>query len=406
MAKSMSSETLFGIDHLLNSPDLLAHLKKHRVALVAHPASVTSKLIHSLDALYQGGVPLTCAFGPQHGLRGEKQDNMIESDDYFDPHVQIPVYSLYGKVRRPTSESMEKFDICLFDLQDVGTRIYTFLTTLRYMMEACAHHQRELWILDRPNPAGRPIEGMCLESGWESFVGAGRFPMRHGMTLGECALWLKNELHLKINMSVVQMQNYHPGRIHEWGWPQYWTWVNPSPNASNVSMTRAFPGTVMIEGTTLSEGRGTTHPLELLGAPNLDIQRILKNMNSMAPQWLEGCRLRPCYFEPTFHKHQNKLCEGFQIHVDGNCYKHDLFKPYRLVSLFFKSLRLEYSDYPIWRDFPYEYETERRAIDVINGGPRLREWVDSPQSTISDFEQWNRKDEESWNIERQEYLLY
>ena len=200
----------FGIDHLLALPERMAYLKQKRVSLVAHPASVTSQLIHSLDALHGAGIPLTCAFGPQHGLRGEKQDNMIESEDYVDPHIQIPVYSLYGKVRRPTAESMQQFNICLFDLQDVGTRIYTFLTSLRYMMEACAQHQRELWILDRPNPAGRPVEGMCLQSGWESFVGAGRFPMRHGMTLGECARWFQRELNLNLKLTVIPMQNYFP----------------------------------------------------------------------------------------------------------------------------------------------------------------------------------------------------
>jgi len=398
--------TKLGIDRIVTNKNLQAELANKKISLVAHPASVTSSLKHSLNALTDLKLQIVSAYGPQHGMRGEKQDNMIESDDYLDPETKIPVYSLYGKERRPSSSSVKDFDICLFDLQDVGTRIYTFLTTLRYMMEACNKEKKSLWILDRPNPAGRPVEGMLLRSGWESFVGAGPFPMRHGMTLGECALWFKKNLKMNIDLKIIAMEEYHPEQAPFYGWPAELSWVNPSPNAANPHMAKCFPGTVMLEGTHLSEGRGTTRPLELVGAPDIDIQKILKRMWSLAPQWMQGVILRTCYFEPTFQKHQKKLCQGFQLHVDHPHYKHDQFKPYRLISLFFKSLKQEYKDYPLWRQFDYEYEKERLAIDLINGSPLLREWVDDPSGTIGDFEKINAIDEKQWLEETREFLLY
>lgn len=398
--------TKFGIDVLLADKNLKSELTGKRLALVGHPASVTQSLEHSLNALIENKFNVVTAYGPQHGMRGEKQDNMIESDDYLDPELKIPVFSLYGTSRKPSSASLETFDVCLFDLQDVGTRIYTFLTTLRYMMEACAQTKKPLWVLDRPNPAGRPIEGMTLRSGWESFVGAGPFPMRHGLTLGECALWFKEYLKLELDLRVIKMENYFPNKSPYCGWPDSLSWVNPSPNAATPHMAKCFPGTVMIEGTHLSEGRGTTHPLELLGASDIDIQKILNRMHSLAPQWMKGCIIRTCYFEPTFHKHSKKLCQGFQMHVDHPAYKHEEFKPYRLISLFFKALRQSIPDYPIWRKFDYEYESDRLAIDLINGSPILREWVDDSESSIGDFEAINSKDEKQWADDIKQFLLY
>ncbi|MEY4616048.1 MAG: hypothetical protein RJB66_1008 [Pseudomonadota bacterium] len=395
-----------GIDQLLTNSELKDQLKNKKLAFVGHPASVTKDLTHSLNALVEQKFNVVCAYGPQHGMRGEKQDNMIESEDYLDPELKIPVFSLYGSSRRPSEESLKLFDICLFDLQDVGTRIYTFLTTLRYMMEGCAKAKKALWILDRPNPAGRPIEGTLLREGWESFVGAGPFPMRHGMTLGECALWFKDFLKLDIDLKVIKMQDYNPDAAPYFGWPSELSWVNPSPNAATPHMAKTFPGTVMIEGTHLSEGRGTTHPLELLGASDIDIHRILKKMKTLAPEWTQGCIIRACYFEPTFHKHQKTLCQGFQIHVDHPTYNHYQFKPYRLVALFFKALRLEYPGYQIWKQFAYEYEHDRLAIDLINGSPLLREWVDDKNGTVADFEKANLIDERAWKESTAKYLLY
>ncbi len=397
-----------GIDRLLSDPSLRRPLAGCRVALLAHPASVTQDLTHSLDALAScGDITLSAAFGPQHGLRGDKQDNMIESADFEDPVLRIPVFSLYGTVRRPTPQMMSTFDTMLVDLQDVGCRIYTFITTLRYVLEEAARHAKSVWVLDRPNPAGRPIEGLRLRPGWESFVGAGALPMRHGLTLGELARWFVHTLRLDVDCQVVAMEGWSPSRPPGYGWPLgERSWVNPSPNAASLSMARCYPGTVMIEGTTLSEGRGTTRPLELLGAPDIDSTAVLSEMHALAPQWLRGCRLRACWFEPTFHKHAAKLCAGIQIHVDDPGYDHEAFRPWRLVALALKALRRLRPDYPTWRDFPYEYETDRLAFDLINGGERLRSWIDDPAAVPSDLDALALPDERSWQEERRSVMLY
>ena len=241
---------------------------------------------------------------------------MLFRSDFDDPILKIPVFSLYGEVRRPSGQSMHTFDTILVDLQDLGCRIYTFITTLRYVLEAAAKHGKAVWVLDRPNPAGRPVEGFTLREGWESFVGAGPMPMRHGLTMGELGHWFVATLGLDLDYRVIPMQGWQPEAAPGFGWPLgERSWVNPSPNAPNLSMARAYAGTVMLEGTTLSEGRGTTRPLELFGAPDLDIPRLLRDMHALAPQWLRGCVLRECWFEPTFHKHVGRLCAGVQIHV-------------------------------------------------------------------------------------------
>ena len=399
---------LFGLDRLLADPALRAPLRGQRVALLAHPASVTADLTHALDAL--AALPdlnITAAFGPQHGLRGDKQDNMVESPDFFDPQLGIPVFSLYGAVRRPTPAMMDTFDVLLVDLQDLGCRIYTFITTLRYLLEAAAQHGKSVWILDRPNPAGRPVEGLLLRPGWESFVGAGALPMRHGLTMGELARWFVATLKLDVDCQVVTMDGWSPDAAPGFGWPMgERSWVNPSPNAPNVSMARCYAGTVMLEGTTLSEGRGTTRPLELFGAPDIDARTLIGEMHALAPHWLAGCRLRDCWFEPTFHKHAGQLCHGVQIHVDDTSYQHAAFRPWRLQALAFKALRRIQPDYPLWRDFAYEYESDRLAIDLINGGPLLREWVDDAQATPADLDTLTNADEAAWAATRQEFLLY
>lgn len=399
---------LFGIDRLLAEPDLRKPFKGRRVALLAHPASVTSNLTHSLDALNAlAEINLTAAFGPQHGLRGDKQDNMMESPDFIDPARGIPIFSLYGEVRRPTDAMLETFDVLLVDLQDLGCRIYTFITTLRYVLEAAAAKGKSVWLLDRPNPAGRPVEGLRLRDGWESFVGAGPLPMRHGLTLGELAQWFARTLHLDIELHVITMAGWQPGAAPGYGWPLgERTWINPSPNASNLWMARCYAGTVMLEGTTLSEGRGTTRPLELFGAPDLQAGELLARMYELAPQWLEGCRLRECWFEPVFHKHAERLCAGVQIHVEDAAYDHGTFRPWRLQALAFKALRSLQPDYALWRDFPYEYEHERLAIDVINGSTLLREWVDDGGATPTDLDMLTQADEKSWQQEREDFLLY
>ena len=398
----------FGIDRLIADPALRAPLEGRRVALLAHPASVTADLVHSLDALAAlPGMNVTAAFGPQHGLRGDKQDNMVESPDYNDPVHGIAVFSLYGEVRRPTGQMMGAFDVLLIDLQDLGCRIYTFITTLLYVLEAAAAHGKSVWVLDRPNPAGRPIEGLTLRPGWESFVGAGPLPMRHGLTLGELGDWFIRTFKLDVDYRVIEMEGWRPDQGPGYGWPLgERAWVNPSPNAPNLWMARAYAGTVMVEGCTLSEGRGTTRPLEIFGAPDIDGRQVIAEMQRIAPQWLRGCHLRDIAFEPTFHKHVKQLCSGVQIHTEGPAYDHEAFQPWRVQALAFKAIRRLYPDYDLWRDFPYEYVTDKLAIDVINGSPLLREWVDDPASGPGDLDAITMPDEQAWAEERQGVLRY
>jgi uncharacterized protein YbbC (DUF1343 family) len=398
----------FGIDRLLEDSAVRAPLHGKRVALVAHPASVTRDLTHSLDALAAcGDVRITATFGPQHGMRGDKQDNMVESPDYSDPVHGVPVFSLYGDVRRPTGQMLSTFDVVLIDLQDLGCRIYTFITTLLYMLEAAAANGKEVWVLDRPNPVGRPIEGLALRPGWESFVGAGPMPMRHGLTLGELGRWFVDHFKLSVAYRVIEMEGWRPEEGPGYGWPLgERVWINPSPNAPNLCMARAYAGTVMLEGATLSEGRGTTRPLELFGAPDIDARQVIAEMHALAPHWLKGCILRDCWFEPTFHKHAGRLCSGVMIHTEGAPYDHATCKPWRLQALAFKAIRRLQPGYDLWRDFPYEYEIGKLAIDVINGSPLLREWVDDPNAAPGDLDALASADEQAWAQERRPHLLY
>ncbi len=396
----------FGIDRLLTEPALLADLAGRRVSLIAHPASVTADLTHSLDALIAAGVNVTSAFGPQHGLKGDKQDNMVETPDETDPVYGIPVFSLYGEVRRPAPHMIDTADVFLFDLQDLGCRIYTFVTTLLYLLEEAGKAGKEVWVLDRPNPAGRPVEGTLLLHGQESFVGAAAMPMRHGLTMGEMGHWFIRHFGLPVKYRVIEMHDRLP-EGPGYGWPDSRVWINPSPNAANLNMARAYAGTVMLEGTTLSEGRGTTRPLEILfGAPDLDAKAVLAEMRRLAPEWLAGCAIRECWFTPTFHKHAGEMCSGLMIHAEGGFYAHDAFRPWRLQALAFKAIRNLHPDYPLWRDFPYEYEFDRLAIDVINGGPGLREWVDDPAAAPAELDRLAAVDEASWKAEVSALLLY
>ena len=398
----------FGLDRLIADPALRAPLAGKRVALVAHPGSVTQGLVHSLDALAaMPEISLTAAFGPQHGLKGDKQDNMVESADFVDPDHGIPVFSLYGEVRRPTAAMIDHADVFLFDLQDLGCRIYTFVTTLLYLLEAVSGTGKAVWVLDRPNPAGRPVEGTKLVPGYESFVGAGPMPMRHGLTLGEMGRWFIDHYGLDVDYRVIAMDGWAPDTGPGFGWPADRVWINPSPNAASLNMARAYAGTVMIEGATLSEGRGTTRPLEVLfGAPDVNARAVLAEMNRLAPHWLAGCALRECWFEPTFHKHVHQACSAPMIHAEEPFYDHAAFRPWRLQALALKAIRRLNPAYPLWRDFPYEYVTGQLAIDVINGGPGLREWVDDAGALPGDLDALATPDEAAWRVETRPYLLY
>ena len=398
--------TLFGIDRLLADSGVRAPLEGKRVALLAHPASVTKELTHSLDALVASGLKVSAMFGPQHGVRGDLQDNMMESPDFTDPTYGIPVCSLYGEHRRPTGQSMGTFDTILIDLQDLGCRIYTYVTTLLYVLEAAAEHGKSVWVLDRPNPAGRPVEGLTLRAGWESFVGAGPIPMRHGLTLGELGRWFIDHFRLDVDYRVIEMEGWKPDDASGFGWPPERVWINPSPNAANLNMARAYAGTVMLEGTNLSEGRGTTRPLELFGAPDVEPFKIMAEMERLAPDWLAGCKLRDVTFQPTFHKHVGEMCRGLFIHAEGTFYDHAAFKPWRLQSLAFKAIRRLYPDYDLWRDFGYEYVFDKLAIDVINGSELLRQWVDDQDATAGDLDALTMPDERAWEEECKPHLIY
>ncbi len=400
-----------GLDRLLRDGARLARLRDRRVALVANPASMTSVELgfhHALDALVARlGRAVSAAFGPQHGMRGDKQYNMEESPTYRDSRHDIPVFSLYGDVRRPTAEMLDTFDVLLFDLQDVGWRGYTWVATLLYVLEACAGTGKAVWVLDRPNPAGRAVEGPRLLKGQESFVGVVPVPQRHGLTLGELARYMAAHFRLDIDLEVVEMDGYAPDAAPGFGWPAGSVWVNPSPAIVTLNSVRCYTGTVLLEGTHLSEGRGTTTPLEVWGAPGLRVDALVDHMRRTAPAFCDGCLLRPCFFEPFFNKFTKELCAGVQIHADFPGYDPARFRPYRLMSAVFKSLRAVQPEFEIWNDFDYEYEPRNRwPIDVINGGPSLREWVDDPAASVEDWDRALQPDEASWLEERQRFLIY
>jgi uncharacterized protein YbbC (DUF1343 family) len=232
-------------------------------------------------------------------------------------------------------------------------------------------------------------------------------PMRHGMTLGELGHWFIAHFGLDVDYNVIAMEGWAPEAAPGYGWPlDSRLWINPSPNAPNIAMARAYPGTVMLEGTTLSEGRGTTRPLEIFGAPDIDARAVIAEMQRLAPHWLEGCVLRDIWFEPTFHKHVGKLCAGVHVHAEGRFYDHAAFRPWRLQALAFKAIRALHPDYDLWRDFPYEYAFGKLPIDVINGGPALREWVDDAGAAPGDLDALTLPDDAAWVEERRPYLLY
>ncbi len=450
---------LFGLEAMLKQPTgagvlsvdgrslpmakALDQLRGKRVALLAHPASVDHELRHSVDLLLAGadelGFRVTALLGPQHGIRGEKQDNMVESSDFTDAATGLPVFSLYGETRRITQSMAQYFDALLIDLQDVGVRVYTFLTTLGYILEDFQQWPgKEIWVLDRPNPVGRVVEGLTLENGWESFVGIDRIPMQHGFTLGEFARWYHRTRELASTLTVVPMVGWDPSDSSR-AWPADRVWLPPSPNMPGVHTARAYPGTVMIEGTTLSEGRGTTRPLSVVGHPEVDWQRVLAAVAELdadwrsemgeagpsgsgvrepqddraggksfghIPEWLFGCRVRPVTFQPTFHKHAATPTPGIDIIAEGRFYDPRQFSPYRLVAAILKSIRYAHPDLKLWTDPPYEYEYEKTPIDVITGGIRFRDWVDDSGSGWSSFESMLRADEDAWRRRSNDHHIY
>ncbi len=401
---------LFGIEVFAKNEKSLRKLKGQRVALLGHQASVdaslkpSDKIVEELAGIY--GFRVTALFGPQHGFRGEKQDNMVESGDFTDKSTGLTTFSLYGKTRRLTKQMLDSFDTIIVDLQDVGVRVYTFLTTLCYLLEDLSGYSgKSVIVLDRPNPAGRAMDGLTLETGWESFVGVAEIPMQHGLTLGEFALWFKSNKKLSVNLSVVPMEGYNPDdSIH--AWPENRVWIQPSPNMPGLYTVRAYPGTVILEGTTLSEGRGTTRPLSIFGHPNVDWDKVFNWLKEKAPETLKGCHLRQITFQPTFHKHANKPTSGFEIIAEGSFYNPDLFKPFLLIAGVLKAVRYIHPDLELWTKPPYEYEYEKLPVDVITGGKTFRKWVESPSSSIKDLIEKIESDIALWKNEISEHFIY
>jgi uncharacterized protein YbbC (DUF1343 family) len=372
------------------------HLRSARLGLVSHPASVTPTLESSVDVLRRAGFHLTALFGPQHGARGEKQDNMVESSSYRDRITGLPVHSLYGDVRKPTREMLAGLDALLFDLQDVGVRVYTFVWTMALAMEACAEAGVRFVVLDRPNPVGGVASGgPVLRPGFESFVGLHPVPLRHGLTSGELALWLNRERRIGCDLEVVPCVGWH----REMLWPDTGLpWVFPSPNLPTPDSCVVYPGMVLLEGTNLSEGRGTTRPFELFGAPYLRPEDLV---TSVAPRLGPGVRLRGCYFEPTFQKHAGTLCGGAQLHVTDPC----AFDPVRTTVEILIAARALAPDDFAWKSPPYEYEEELMPIDMLWGHDGLRVGIDAGKSAdalLADVE------EELSDFRRsvEPYLLY
>jgi len=343
-------------------------LARARMGLIAHPASVTPDLIHTADALMAAGYDLRALFGPQHGARGEKQDNMIESESFVDERLGIPVHSLYGAVRQPTAEMLRGLDAVLFDLQDVGVRVYTFVWTMTLAMEACRDAGVKFVVLDRPNPInGVAREGPVLQAGFDSFVGLHPLPLRHGLTLGEIARLANDEFGIGCEIDVVPCANWRRRAWHdETGLP----FVPPSPNLPTLDSCTVYPGMVLLEGTNLSEGRGTTRPFELFGAPYLDPHELVSELDSLV---LPGTVFRPCYFEPTFHKYGGELCGGAQLYVTDR----STFQPVQTAVTILHAVRQLAPESFAWRPPPYEYEADKMPIDVLWGSAALRDAIDS-----------------------------
>ena len=371
----MSLPTLTGLDQLVEEG--CARLQGKRIGLVCHQASVDRNYHHALDILLHHKVNVTTAFGPQHGIWGHTQDNMIEWEGYRDPRTQIPIHSLYGEVREPTDAMLQDIDLLVFDVVDVGCRVYTFIWTLAYCLRAAARNGIPVLVLDRPNPIGNTVEGPDHDPAYSSFVGLFSLPMRHGATIGEIALWLHQNHVPGGQVDVLWTKNHDPRRYHdETGLP----WVIPSPNMPTPDTAIVYPGQVLLEGTNLSEGRGTTRPFEMCGAPWLDPWRFCDALNE---RQLPGIYFRPISYLPTFQKHAGTVCGGAALHItDRHAYQSVL----STVTLL--QVAWEQSEGVMqWNDPPYEYEATKLPIDILAGGPALRDAVES---------KWEESDVKTW----------
>ena len=356
-----------GLDNLIESPP--AWLENKRLGLLCNPASVNAELIHAKDLIYgKFGSRFKALFSPQHGLYAEKQDNMVESDDFYDPSLRIPVFSLYGKTRRPTDDMLALIDVLIVDLLDVGTRVYTFLTTLSYCLEEAAKAGKTVVVLDRPNPVGgAQVEGNLLKAKYASFVGRYEIPMRHGLTIGEYAGWINRYFGIDCDLAVIPMKGWRRSMYYR---DTGLFWVAPSPNLPTPESAMVYPGQVIWEGTNISEGRGTTQPFEVFGAPFIDTGKILSFMGG---DRLNGCVLRPVVFEPTANKWQDTPCRGFQIHVTDP-YR---YTPYTTSLQLLSAVIYHHGDRFEWKQPPYEYEFETLPMDLIIGDEQIRREIEA-----------------------------
>jgi uncharacterized protein YbbC (DUF1343 family) len=393
MPSPATSTVRLGADVLLDS----RRLRGSRVGVVCNHASVGPGFRHIVDRLHDAeGVHLTAIFGPQHGFRSDVQDNMVETPHGDDTSRQVPVYSLYSDTREPTTEMFRDIDILVIDLQDVGARIYTYIYTMANCLRAAARHGVPVIVCDRPNPiGGRHVEGAALSPGFESFVGQFAIPMRHGLTIGELAALFNDHFGIGAALEIAPMERWHrPLSADETGLP----WVMPSPNMPTLDSALVYPGTVLFEGTQISEGRGTTRPFELVGAPWVDPDGFAAAMRDLE---LPGVYFRPAVFVPTFQKHAGETCGGCQIHVVDR----DAFRPVRTgVALIAMFRRLD-PDRFAWRPPPYEYEHRRPPIDILAGSDALRRQIEASVPLPAIVESW-REDEETFVRLREPYLLY
>jgi uncharacterized protein YbbC (DUF1343 family) len=383
-----------GITRLLGPDRQL--IAGQRVGVVCNPASIDAQFRLASDLLFDDPeVSLKAIFGPQHGFRSDVQDNMIETPHTRDRRRCVPIFSLYSETREPTAKMLEGIEVLVIDLQDVGTRVYTYMYTMANSMRAAARHGVPVVVCDRPNPIGGAVEGALLREPWTSFVGQYSIPMRHGLTIGELARLFNSEFGINAQLEVVPMDGWRRDMyFDETGLP----WVIPSPNLPTLDSAIVYPGAVLFEGTKLSEGRGTTRPFELIGAPWIDAESLAAKMSERG---LPGVHFRPVYFEPTFQKHAKQTCGGCQLHVTDR----RAFKPLRTAVELIEEFHRQSPEYFAWREPPYEYEHDKEPIDILYGTDRLREAIADGTSVTTLVEAWG-PEEEAFQRQSKPYLLY
>ena len=372
-------------------------LRGSNAGLLVHPASVNKKMEHAVALFLKSGkIKLKAIFGPQHGFRGETQDNMVEWKGFRDKGTGIPVYSLYGHTRKPEAEMLKNINVLAIDLQDIGSRYYTFIWTMELCIQACLEMNKPVVILDRPNPiGGKIIEGPVLDTAYASFVGQRPMPIRHGMTAGEIANYLKNEFYPSLDLHVIKMQGW---KRKMWFDETALPWVMPSPNMPALDTAIVYPGMCLLEGTNLSEGRGTTRPFEIFGAPFIEPDRLVKKLKEFK---LAGVIFRTMYFQPTFQKHEGKLCGGAQIHVTDR----DRFKPFKTGVAILKAVHDIYPKQFKWKQPPYEYETVKMPIDILAGTDRIRIEIEKGTNPDTMEDRW-KEELKAFQKTRKKYLLY